>query len=139
MLPRREVVRALAEEQSRTLTEAARAAANVPLDDRARQDLMLQLTETAADNWDAAAQRFLACAAVNFSMQAAAAETGDAAPRESATIDDALRRIRELLEFDDGGDGPQYDSPKNESTDRRSAVREAFEEIHRAASELPAP
>jgi hypothetical protein len=72
-------------------------------------------------------------------MQAAAAETGDAAPPESATIDDALRRIRELLEFDDGGDGPQYDSPKNESTDRRSAVREAFEEIHRAASELPAP
>jgi hypothetical protein len=87
------------------------------------------------ETWDGAAQRFLACAAVNFSAQAAARTAGGGTPRESAIIDDALRRIRRLLEFSDDADGPRYDSPRSQSTDRRRAVREAFEEIHRAASD----
>lgn len=128
LLPRRDEVRALAEERRRELTDAARTAADEPLGAESRKALTLRLTESAAMpaalNWDTAAQRFLACAALNFSEPVAA-------------IDDALRRIRELLEFSDGSEGPRYESPQNQSVDRRRAVREAFEEIHRAASGSP--
>jgi hypothetical protein len=128
LLPRRDEVRALAEEQSRELTDAARAAADEPLGAEAQSALMVRLTDAAAmpaaENWDAAAQRFLGCGALNYSAQLAA-------------IDDALRRIRELLEFSDNGEGPRYESPQNQSADRRRAVREAFEEIYRAASGSP--
>jgi hypothetical protein len=135
-LPERDEVRALAEERSRALAASLRDAATQPLGARQRQELMLRLAEApaAGETWDGAAQRFLACAAVNFSAQTAARTAGGGTPRESAIIDDALRRIRRLLQFSDEADGPQYDSPRSQSTDRRRAVREAFEEIHRAAS-----
>jgi hypothetical protein len=128
LLPRRDEVRGVAEEQRRKLTAAARAAAEQPLGPDARNAMLLRLTRSAsmpaAENWDAAAQRFLACTALNFSAQ-------------TPTIEDALRQIRELLEFSDDSDGPRYESPQNQSVDRRSAVREAFEAIHQAASSLP--
>jgi hypothetical protein len=128
LLPRRDEVQALAEEQSHELAEAAQTAAAEPLGAEARSALVSRLTESAAmpaaENWDAAAQRFLAIAALNYSAPVAA-------------IDDALRRIRELLEFSDDADGPRYESPQNQSTDRRRAVRAAFEEIHQAASSAP--
>jgi len=136
--PRREEVRTLADQARDEMAQAVRVAMTQPLGARELKDVISRLTAPAsAETWDAAAQRFLGCAAVNFSAQTAVGATGDEAPRDVAVIDEALRRIRELLEFSDGGDTPRYDSPQNQSVDRRRAVREAFEEIHRAASGSP--
>lgn len=138
LAPRRDVVQALAQQVRREVAVFVTWAATKPLKADDRRKLMRQLTDaeriSPAVSWDAAAQRFLGCAAVNFSAQLAVDEAGGERPHEVELVDDALRRIRALLQFSDDGDSPQYDSPKNQSADRRRDVRKAFEEIHKVVT-----
>lgn len=116
------------------------AAAATPLGRNDQLALIARVADMGAApalaNWDDAAQRFLANAAMAYSLQAGG--DGDrGADREGlARIKEALAQIRVLLQFSDDDQDVTYNSPRNQSLDRRRAIREAFDEIHAAATAL---
>jgi hypothetical protein len=87
-------------------------------------------------NWDDAAQRFLASAAMAYSLQAGGDGDRGAEREGLARIEEALAQIRALLQFSDDDQAATYNSPRSQSPDRRRAIREAFDEIHEAAAAL---
>jgi hypothetical protein len=130
--PRREEAKRLAEQVRSRLGSSVAAITRRPIGPADRLKWISRLTDDeqteSLGNWDAAAQRYLACAAMNYSNSSS--RSGE--PPSLQAVDAALRRIRELLQFP-GGPGVQgYSSPKNESEDVRQAVREAFSSIHQA-------
>jgi hypothetical protein len=68
---------------------------------------------------------------MNYPSSAAAG----AEPSAAASVEAALRTIRELLEFPSHGESGSFNSPKHESEDVRRAVREAFSLIHQAVKQ----
>jgi hypothetical protein len=133
-VPRREEVRKLAEDARRGLAASTAAIARRPISPAERLNWISRLTEESQlerlENWDAAAQRYLACSAMNYSSSAAAGAESPAMP----SVDAALRTIRELLEFPSESETRSFNSPKNETEVVRRAVREAFALIHQAVA-----
>ncbi len=128
---------AASQNEFRTWTRAATAA---PLGRSDQLALIAQVadmgTAPALANWDDAAQRFLASAAMAYSLQAGGAGDRRADREGLAQIEEALAQIRALLQFSDDDQAATFNSPQNQSLDRRRAIREAFEEIHEAAAAL---
>jgi hypothetical protein len=133
-VPRREEVQKLAVEARRRLAASTAAIARRPISAAERLNWIARLSEEPQldqlENWDAAAQRYLACSAMNFSRSVAAGASSSATP----SVEASLRTIRELLEFPSDGESASFNSPKNESEDVRLAVREAFSLIHNAVT-----
>ena len=134
-LPRRDFVAKSAEAVRKDLAADVRDLQNMQVTAAERTAWLARLTAPdalgPAENWDSAAQRYLACAALNYAAQRdEKPESGGAARK----IEDSLRQVRELLEFGEEGAGRRFDSPWRETTDRRQAIREAFEAIHRTTT-----
>jgi hypothetical protein len=134
LIPRREEVQKLAEDARRRLAASIAAIARRPISAAERLNWIARLTDESQlerlENWDAAAQRYLACSAMNYSRSAAAGGEPPARP----SVEAALRTIRELLEFPSNGESGSFNSPMHESEDVRRAVREAFSLIHQAVA-----
>lgn len=137
LVPDREKVRELTNQTLREADKATQLAASQPIGPEERSAWLERLTAVrptvAVESWDFAAQRFLACAAMNYAAWTAAKSAGANLPTTATQIAAALELIRDRLQFGDAADAARYDSPKDHSA-RRGEVTAAFDEIHRAAA-----